>query len=164
VRRTADKARQRIIAWWTHFGEWSRILADPDEAVAVARALADDGMREVAVDVLNHIDDENAQAEALRESLVDEEALDARLDDPERRYSYWFAEAQREEASLEVPDDDAALARALTSSDAAACERALQLVSRHGRTSLRLEVQALRDAPGTIGWGARRVMRRMGWR
>lgn len=161
VQRTAKKSLQRIVGYWTHFGDWSRLASDGPAMLAVARAFLADGLREVALNLLDSMRDDVDEAEALFEELdAREECPDA----PERDYGYWFAEAQREEAAItSSTDSDRELASAITGSDAAACMRALLVVSRHARVALRPEVEARCSAEGDVGWAARRVMHCLGW-
>lgn len=156
VRRTAEKARQRIVGYWRHFGDWGRLWETPEALRFVARALAADGLVEAALDLFAVNGNEEA------------DELDTRSDEerfaPTCRYGYWFAEAEREEAALAAAaDTDRDLAATIAGDDEAACLRALAVVSRHRRAELRPEVEARRADAGAIGWSARRAMRSLGW-
>lgn len=161
VRRTAEKARQRIVAYWLLFGRWSEVFASAEASVAAARGLIAEGLPEAAADCVGgYWREDGAEAKTLYRTL----RPGPYRRNPEREYNHWFEDAQREEAALAAADDgDAALAAAIRGDDPTARARALYVVSRHERTALRGEVEARQRDDGAVGWGARRVMRRMGW-
>ncbi|MDC0673558.1 HEAT repeat domain-containing protein [Nannocystis radixulma] len=95
VRRTAAKAVQRIVGWWTYFGEWPAIVTNKARTTEVVHALAAAALpafaREVAIK-FGWADDGSPLA-AFVEALEPE----ALLHDPSDRthnYGHWFRDAE----------------------------------------------------------------------
>ncbi len=104
VRRSAAKAAERIVGYWTFYGEWDAIARSAARAFAAAEALADLGLRTFAFEVTVRFGDAGGGEHPALDALSD--ALEADLppsgfDEMERRYPYWFAEAQALEAAGE---------------------------------------------------------------
>lgn len=162
ARRSAEKARQRIVAYWRHFGEWSRLFSDPVAMEAAVRALADDGLVEAARDFVAYVHGRTPEARALHQRLEPRSRSAEQLE--RRRYGYWFPDARRDEDSIAAATDtDEELARAISGEDREARRRALLVMTRHGRTVLRELVEPFARWTGAPGWGARRVYRAFGW-
>jgi hypothetical protein len=164
VRRAAEQARQRIVGYWRHFGDWEQLMADAATGRSTAASLIDQGMPHLATDVLTrtgNLDVIRTPALApIFAALWPEELRKA----PERRYTHWSASAKQEEADARgATESDHELAALMEGADEAPSLRALRVVSLQGRHALRPEVEALTERPGPVGWGARRVMRSMGW-
>ncbi|WAS93557.1 HEAT repeat domain-containing protein [Nannocystis punicea] len=130
VRRTAARAVQRIVGYWSYYGEWLAIAASESRTVAVVRELVAAGLPAFAYEVAIRSGraDDDTELGALTDAL-EPEALLKDLADRTGEYSHWFAEAEAVEADV---------APSLT--DAAALTACLE--------------------PGAAGFEARRVLRR----
>ncbi|WP_434421614.1 HEAT repeat domain-containing protein [Nannocystis pusilla] len=111
VRRTAAKAVQRIVGYWTWYGEWSTIAASKARTVAVVHAAAAAGLPAFAYELAfrsGWVDDD---ALAGFTEALEPEALCRDLADRAGNYDHWFAEAAAVEANPPpVLTDAAALA------------------------------------------------------
>lgn len=162
VRRSAEKARQRIVAYWRYFGEWSRLLSDGSSMESAVRTLVDDGITEAARDFVMRIPGRTPEARALHERFEEPDLSEQQA--RERRYDYWFGDAKRDEETIAAATDtDEELASAISGEDREARRRALLVMTRHGRGALRELVEPLALVTGAPGWGARRVYRAFGW-
>ena len=154
VRRSAALALERLIGFWSYFGEWNEIFASGARVEKVARELAERGMPAIAWEI--------GSIYASHEKFGSERARDAWLDslkplalqpknhlDDAYRYTHHFREAQRFEADIDGGDPDH------ESDDM----RALYLISRYGRRDLAPRAAALANAPDPVGWNARRALR-----
>lgn len=157
VVRAADKARQRIVGYWTYFGEWSARLEEP---LALVRALIEQGLPRLALDVLSATD---AGLTPAGEDLYDElEYLDpnprSTMSGP-LAYHHWFKDAAREEESWRAVDTGSvALARVLAEDGEGARLTAMLAISGNGIAPPPIVAQ-LTSRMDAIGWAARRVMR-----
>lgn len=104
VRRTAAKAAQRIAGFWRFYGEWNQVAGSSARVLAVARELADVGLRIFAWEVTVKFGDagsgDNSEIDALCELLegdVPREGFGQR----ESSYGHWFAEAREVELAGE---------------------------------------------------------------
>lgn len=116
VRRTAARTVERIVGFWTHYGEWNAITADPARVLATARAFADQNLKSFAWEVLVEYGEAGcgvAEIDALTESLEPHAQLAPEDHDDEHQYSHWFADARAVEAAGEPElSPDAAIAAA----------------------------------------------------
>lgn len=134
VRRTAAKAIERIVGFWTFYGEWNAIAASPARILAAARQLSDVGLRTFAWEVLvkfgsagsGEHPDIDVLSDALERDLCFPDILDETRD-----YSHWFDEARANESSREPS------------------------------LSVAAAVSAAAD-PGVQGFEARRILRKLG--
>lgn len=152
VRLAAELAAQRIVAYWTYYGEWTAILRDRRRAHAVARDAASRGLGRAA---LAHVgrpglppDDPSVAAEH-RALLADLRC-------------FAVTEPPREPATHPVTRGHVArkVEQAILAADPL-CELdpmlALYAVSKQRRNPER--AIAVVDAPGALGWNARRALR-----
>lgn len=161
VQRSAELAVQRIVGYWTFFGEWNDIAGSPSRAAEVMRELAEQGLAGFALEVPDMVGmdtSEHPELAALWDDLSPHslEAPHA----PERDYPHHFPEAERREATLDRADVKA-VARLLQGGEADRID-GLDIVSRHLLRAYESQVIALVEAPGALGWTARRTMRRLG--
>jgi hypothetical protein len=170
VRRAADQARQRIIGYWTYFGEWAVRTDSVASCIQTARELLEQGLPRIALDVLRFREETDEALWEKPDNVLDEllEELsgidpDALLDAPERHYTHWFGEARRVEAALrEGPWNLERCREALDGTDEAERSLALLQVSAQRHEELLPTIEALSGAPEPIGWCARRALRCMG--
>jgi len=109
VRRTAAKAIQRIVGYWTYYGEWPAIATSEARATAVVHALAAAGLPAFAHEVAIRFGwaDANPALEAFVEAL-EPRALLRDQNDRRHNYSHWFADAAAQEANPAPELTDAA--------------------------------------------------------
>ena len=158
VRLAAELAVQLIVGYWTYYGEWTTIPRDPRRVYAVARDAASRGLGRAALYLLGgaalyyhcvyYPDDPSLAAEyrALLQEL--------------RRFA--VTEPPREPATHPVTRSQIAqeVEQAILAADPHR-ERddilALYAVSKQRRNAER--AITLADAPGALGWSARRALR-----
>jgi hypothetical protein len=107
VRRSAAKAVERILGFWTFYGEWNAIAASSQRLLAAARELADLGLRTFAWELTVRFGNAGAGQHPEIDALSD--ALEADIPEHEAQPSYaaWFAEAQASEATSASGEADA---------------------------------------------------------
>jgi hypothetical protein len=100
VRRVAAKAAQRIAGFWRFYGEWNAIAGSKARVLAVARELADVGLRIFAWEVTVEFGDagsgDHPEIDALCELLEGDLPREG-FNSSESSYSHWFAEAREVE-------------------------------------------------------------------
>ncbi|HVH43877.1 MAG TPA: HEAT repeat domain-containing protein [Labilithrix sp.] len=157
VRRTAEKARQRIVGYWTYFGEWTARIADP---LAMVRTLVDDGLPYLALDILVGTDsDGTPESEHLYETLAYLEPEQRSTLSGPLAYHYWFKDAAREEEAWRAFDTTPdALANALEHGDEATRLTAMLAITGRGLAPPPI-IARLSARTDATGWAARRVVR-----
>lgn len=149
VRLAAELAAQRIVGYWTYYGEWTAILRDRRRTYAVARDAASRGLGRAALTHFGFPPDDPALA-AEHRALIDDL----------RRFA--VTEPPREPAVRPVTRRHIAkeVEQAIFTADPFR-ERddmlALYAVSKQRRNAER--AIALVGAPGALGWNARRALR-----
>ncbi len=149
VRLAAELAVQRIVGYWTYYGEWTAILRDPRRAYAVARDAASRGLGRAA---LCHFGPSPGDPSLAAEHR-------ALLDDLQR---FAVTEPPREPATRPVARSHVAreVEQAILAADPLREPDdmlALYAVSKQRRNAER--AIALAGAPGALGWNARRALR-----
>jgi hypothetical protein len=163
VRRSAELAVQRIVGYWTLFGEWNDVAGSPSRAVEAMRELAERGLAGFALEVPAVVGiDARAHPElaAIRNELRPHRLEAPTPVAPERSYPHHFPAAERHEAMLDRADVKT-VARLLQGGEVDLLH-GLDIVGRHLLRAYESQVAALVEAPGALGWTARRTMRRLG--
>ncbi len=106
VRRTAAKAIERIVGFWTFFGEWNAIATSPERTLAAARQLAELGLGIFAWEVTVHFGGAGSGKHPAIDALSDD--LERYISSTDNRdggsdYSDWFAEARAIESAADSP-------------------------------------------------------------
>jgi hypothetical protein len=148
VRRTAKLAVERIVGYWTLFGEWRPTLLVAVRHVAAIEQLADLGLRAFAYELIRRLPTETArplQKRLARYSLHGKPR-------PEREYHFHFAADAAERSRIAATDPHASGPAMLR----------LFAISAHRATDcLAFAAERVRE-DGPVGWNARRVFRALG--
>jgi HEAT repeat protein len=146
VRRTSKLAIERIVGYWTLFGQWHATIHDIDRRAAAIEQLADLGLRAFASELIHSMP--NELAVPLHRKL-DRHSLNAKRP---RHYAAYFAEDATEAAAIAATDPR---------TEGPSMRRLFAITAQRAVDELPYAERLVR-AREPVGWNARRVFRAFG--
>jgi len=171
VRRVANKAVQRIIGFWTFYGEWSSIAQNPEKHLETINKLLKMDLGAFAFEITNAFRDpdsgyliERKEVSRIADSIKKYELKsDWNSRNGKGSYPYYFSEAKKMELKLSKKISLKALDKLAQSNSEQENMMALNYISYYSKKEyIEFVYKCLESNLGAISWNARRVLRKLG--